>query len=154
MDNLFVETWLHIVKCINLKCREWWDLIDACTHEIHTPVRMENIFITWESPFVYFPQNPHTLFSPPIIFSAVFHHMWILPVLEFHINGIMQSVVFLYLASFCSVFGIHLFCCIYSYFISFYHQVVLHCMAKPYLSIYLLLGICIISDVWLLWESF
>ena len=101
------------------------------------------------------PKLPHPLLTS-YHFSAVFHHMWILPVLEFHINGIMQSVFFVciwHLFGQCLAF-IYFVACISILFLFFYRQVVSHCMAKLYLSTYLLVGIWVISDVWILWESF
>ena len=105
------------------------------------------------APLFTFPKT-HTSSSPLLSFFCCFSP---------DVNFACSRISYQWDHAECSFFVSYLFaqCLAFIYFVAcisilflFYHQVVLHCMAKLYLSIYLLVGIWVISDVWLLWESF
>lgn len=82
---------LHIMKCTNLKCLIWqiWKYTYTCVTK--TLSRISTLPSSWH---VLSQSIPAPTFRRQPIFGIFFHHRLEWPILEFHINGFIQFVLF------------------------------------------------------------
>lgn len=108
---------VHSYKCLP-ECKLHETMTKATTYQHKVPCASFQL--------ISMPTSTPTRNNHSSYFSQ---HRLILPILDLHINGITQCVIFMCLASFAQhVFEIHPCFFEYQCFISFYCPVILHCM--------------------------
>ena len=83
-----LRLYLCTVECADLTRMVWKVWAYVCNHVIASLVKIYNIFITPESCLTPLPANPPTRGDHC---SDSYHHRLVLPVLQLHIDGILQQ---------------------------------------------------------------